>query len=196
MDSRVGVAGRIVFSDPSCYEDAGSFKKRMRVSAALLEWLDVEVKGAGNLFRFCTKLLVLDYILAFFAVWILARFGVYLSGRSSGTHLPWGLFFLVLLGSVFLEEVVFRFIPLVLAVKRWGASPKVLVVAVVVSAAFGFAHGGFAHIPVQGVGGLFLSVVFLKCGGFAGRFRKALAVSTLYHFVFDAILFAFVFLAS
>jgi len=72
-----------------------------------------------------------------------------------------------------IEEVVFRFIPLYLAVRWWGLSYETLLTAVAVSAIFGFLHCGFALIPTYAALGLSFSVVWLKCGGFHGNYIKA-----------------------
>lgn len=158
-----------------------------------LTWLQVELKG-GAIVRFCFRLLLLDYLYCIIAVALLTGFGVHFADRAEGIALSWQFLLFTLLLVVFLEELVFRFLPLFIAVSLFGSSRRwaVLVVAALASVVFGWAHGGPQYILVQGVGGLFLSAVFLKCGGFQKKWRKALLCSTFYHYAFDLILFLLV----
>lgn len=80
------------------------------------------------------------------------------------------------------EEVVFRYMPLIIVIMLCGVSKKVLYCALIVSILFGFLHGGYAHIFVQGVVGILFSIVFLKCGGLQKKYIKAVSASTLTHF--------------
>jgi membrane protease YdiL (CAAX protease family) len=71
----------------------------------------------------------------------------------------------------FREEVVFRLIPLTLvaAVLRHIISndniPTRLTILVIISLIFGYIHGGYDHLLVQGVSGLMFGIVYMKCGG-------------------------------
>jgi membrane protease YdiL (CAAX protease family) len=87
------------------------------------------------------------------------------------------------------EEAVFRLFPLGLAVNVWGASYKVIAVALISSAIFGVLHGNLYNIFYQGVGGLLYSLVFLKCGGMNRNYGKAVCCSTGAHFTFNASIF-------
>jgi len=87
-----------------------------------------------------------------------------------------GLFFLA-----FIEELLFRFVPLGLAVKFFGRSPLVILTAILFSVLFGLCHGGFRHIFLQGVTGFVLSIVFLKCGGFQKKLLRATFVCAIIH---------------
>ncbi len=77
------------------------------------------------------------------------------------------------------EELVFRFIPLFIAVKIAGVSWWVLLVAVVSSIVFGQLHGTVKNIFTQGPGGLLYCLLFLKCGGFQGGEHLLLALATV-----------------
>lgn len=97
----------------------------------------------------------------------------------------------VLAAGVMIEEVLFRLIPLGLALgfysddKRYGW----LVVAMIAAAsvAFGFFHGlEWYRLLLQSVGGVVLSVVYLKaCGMDAGYWLRALGTAWFAHLVFN-----------
>ena len=108
-------------------------------------------------------------------------------------------FFSLVFIRAFIEELFFRFTPLILAY-RFGKKvlrhPIVAVVAMVIisSIHFGYLHGGFKHVFVQGIGGIFFSLVFLKCGGLKRDYGRAILSSSLAHFVYNATLFTLEFL--
>ena len=88
--------------------------------------------------------------------------------------------------NITLEEVFWR-LPLILPLYlRWSAK-NVLIVAVILSCFFGSIHGGISHIPLQGMCGFLLSLMFLKCGGFQGKYCRAFSVVLLTHLIFDGI---------
>lgn len=84
------------------------------------------------------------------------------------------------------EELMFR-APLYLPA-RFGFHKATVICLVVFAVAFGFAHGGIINIAAQGVGGILLGVVFLKCGGMQQKFFKALLASTSYHALYNCLL--------
>lgn len=67
--------------------------------------------------------------------------------------------------AAFIEEALFR-VPLALAYPNRTVGGLAVVLSAI---AFGFAHGGAANILSQGVAGLGLSWVFLRCGGWRGN---------------------------
>lgn len=82
---------------------------------------------------------------------------------------PWIVIFLIY--AAFSEEFSFRLIPLV---ALFGASkrifpnikvPRRLFFIIISSFLFGILHGGLDHLLVQGITGVILCIVFLKCGG-------------------------------
>lgn len=96
----------------------------------------------------------------------------------------------VLVGAGVFEEVLFRLLPLAVALRTWGLSGKTMLVALGTSILFAFAHGGIQHLLFQGVGGMLFSLVFLKCGGARDRLLKATGASSTTHILFNATLFA------
>lgn len=93
----------------------------------------------------------------------------------------------IVFGLALGEEMFFRF-PLAILIDRKLPLPLVLLAALALSVIFGAGHGGLKHIFVQGVGGLFYSILFLKSGAFTGHQMKALGVSTTAHFTSNMIL--------
>ncbi len=104
----------------------------------------------------------------------------------------------ILMASAAIEELLFRTAPLffgwAVAWVFWRnecelAQTSVLLgISIVASAVFGYVHGNFSSIPVQGVGGFILSIVYLKCGGINGKIMWPLMTSASVHFVFNMIL--------
>ena len=116
-----------------------------------------------------------------------------------GITIPRTEFYKILIGAtlvtIVLEEVVFR-LPLLWAVRRWDTSRPLFVTLVLISASFGFIHGGFFHILIQGVLGLFLGVLFLKAGGINRNRRKAFGASLAAHLCYDFLLISGALLSS
>lgn len=94
---------------------------------------------------------------------------------------------LVLMAGVMVEEVGFRLLPLMLALILYAYVPRTgwLVVAIiaVASVAFGFIHGlEWYRLMLQAIGGLVLSIVYLKTCGMSWRYwKRALATTYAVH---------------
>ncbi|OGZ97663.1 MAG: hypothetical protein A2676_03635 [Candidatus Sungbacteria bacterium RIFCSPHIGHO2_01_FULL_51_22] len=58
----------------------------------------------------------------------------------------------------------------------------------VLSAIFGAAHGNIINIFIQGVSGFMSLLLFLKCGGWQGRYVKALLTTGITHTLFNGVL--------
>jgi membrane protease YdiL (CAAX protease family) len=119
------------------------------------------------------------------------------SSENPGTTLDWLASIEFFLGAAIVEEIIFRLLPLYLAwrlvlVWRLGAKsvPLLLVVAFVSSVLFGYVHGGLLRLPVQGASGIFLSLVYLKCGGVRGKVLVPLAASSITHFLMNMMFMA------
>lgn len=101
------------------------------------------------------------------------------------------------------EELLFRLLPLAGAV--WGTylivkyafkmDPEVAVlsvgiaVAIPMSAYFGYTHGDWRNIFIQGFGGLVFSFIFLKYGGLERRIAAPFVAATLCHAGYNLVLF-------
>lgn len=90
--------------------------------------------------------------------------------------------------AVFSEEYIFRYFPLsiVTAVAK-SNTHALLVTGVVSSVIFGWLHGGVLNILMQGMGGFFYCILYLKCGGLQDNHKKALATTSSVHFLFNTI---------
>jgi membrane protease YdiL (CAAX protease family) len=101
--------------------------------------------------------------------------------------LLFGLSVLFLTGAL-VEEFIFRLFPLTISVKLLGNSTIVIWVAVLSSVIFGYVHAGWAAVPIQGVLGFALALVFLKCGGLQKRSFKAFFVCVFLHFYINMLI--------
>lgn len=94
-----------------------------------------------------------------------------------------------LVSVTLIEEVVFRAIVLAPVLRhfhpdRRGVWP--LVAAVTLSSVtFGYFHGEWVNIFIQGVNGMGLAIIFLKSGGWQKEFWKPLFVAWMAHLGFD-----------
>ncbi len=102
----------------------------------------------------------------------------------------------VLVVIVFVEEVLFRWIPLVIAVSLFRKPKYIIASALLSSLLFGILHGGIINIFGQGVAGFYLSVIFLKFGGLQNKFIRALYISFSAHFLFNAITITAIFITG
>jgi membrane protease YdiL (CAAX protease family) len=125
-----------------------------------------------------------------FFYWLL---GIELTPHLSPNYLSnsmfnWAIirFLLNIFNVALIEELMFRFLPLsfVLLFCR-NRFIWVILAMIASSAIFGYLHGGLQFIGIQGVGGIFLSIIFLKCGGMNFNFVKATICSTAMHFLYN-----------
>lgn len=165
--------------------------------AEFIAWLKDEAEG-GDVLEIVWQIIISKMLFAFLAVIIMEKIlGLDVPPVVSGTMpiLSWN-FPLILTAFVFLEEIIFRVIPLMLAIGLQGSPKTVLFVAGISSVLFGLVHGSWHHVFIQGAGGMFLSCVFLKCGGFNKKYFKATAASTATHFLFNGLLITFALIAG
>ena len=160
--------------------------------SAFLDWLEVEARGF-EVVSLIFKILIIDLIWTFFAMMVMVSFGstfsfFQLASIPIPDSMDWS-FLVFLFSAAMIEEVIFRHVPLLIAVLMYGKSPRIIGVMVVSSIIFGLIHGGPLNLVFQGVGGFFLSIIFLKCGGFQMRPLKALFASTTAHFLYNLIIF-------
>lgn len=94
-----------------------------------------------------------------------------------------GVWFAFVVLRVFVEETLFRLLPLVIG-RTITSSPKLLLlISVISSILFGYIHAGVPTIFLNGVVGFVLCIVFLKFGGMNKKYTKALMVVTFLHVV-------------
>jgi len=90
------------------------------------------------------------------------------------------LFLIIPLMAV-LEEVAFRFIPIYILVKYF--EKYTIPVMVIVSCLFGYLHGGWEHVLIQGFGGIGLSLMYIK--GLSVNHPFALTITSITHTIFN-----------
>jgi hypothetical protein len=87
------------------------------------------------------------------------------------------------------EEILYRAIPLWLAVRFTRDESLILGVVVASSLAFGIGHPlGAASIALQGIGGLISCALYLKCGGLRGAFLAPFSCVVIEHMAGNAFL--------
>lgn len=101
---------------------------------------------------------------------------------------------IVVIGPV-LEEIVYRFIPIGIPVYLiWKLTRDrfarvdiyiLSIILVVVSVYFGYIHGNWGNVLVQGPAGILLGLVFLKMSYYGERIFRDLVASTIVHMTFN-----------
>ncbi len=144
-----------------------SFKKRELLIDETLEFI---------------VLMVLFYIIYSLSLIIVSiNFGIVFP-KPGSLQLSYIIFLLIKVAE---EEAGYRFMPLVLAIEKWGNSKKVWLVTLIMAILFGFRHGHYLLILHQGVFGVLLSTIFLKCGGFNKKYLRAYVSCTTAHALMD-----------
>lgn len=80
----------------------------------------------------------------------------------------------------FLEECLFR-LPLSMAINNSWPDKKLFYLILIVSLVFGALHGNAINVAIQGIDGILLSIIFLKCGGCQRHYGKALITCATAH---------------
>lgn len=152
----------------------------------LLDWLSEEAKGK-RLFFYIGGCAIAYLLYATVLICVAKQLDAQIPNRSGQGTIPITTWYFLpwLIVSAFCEEVLFRLFPLV-AADAWGKSKKIFIVVGLASCIFGLMHGGFFFIILQGVNGVLLSLLFLKCGGLQGKYGKALATTTVSHFLVNS----------
>ena len=152
----------------------------------LWRWLENEACGF-KIIKVILSALVISLLNSYFWAFALIKIMGYpepnspLSGMSTAE-----LFVTGVILAPLIEEMLYRFFPLAIAVNLSGGRRWLIIsTAIVSSMIFGYHHFGWLSLPIQGVAGLILSGVFLKCGGLSGNFTKAVACSITLHALFN-----------
>lgn len=106
----------------------------------------------------------------------------------------WGVFVIIFMYFCFAsrEEILFRWLPFTIVCLEKFNFKTVITTAIISSVIFGYLHGGFIHIFVQGIGGFIFCLLYLKCGGYHNRNIKAVFVSTSAHALYNVLLIALI----
>ena len=97
--------------------------------------------------------------------------------------------FYLLFFAAFFEEIIFRVLPLFFCVILFLRKSTIIWIAFVSSAIFGFEHGSWVHILMQGEAGFVYCLAYLKCGGWRGAILKPLSVTTSAHVAWNMMIF-------
>lgn len=151
-----------------------------------MNWIEKEERGI-NVFFFILRYAFLSLISSSLILIIYLSLDVRMKGPEvfslhSGQELVW-----ILTIMAFIEEAIFR-LPLVIFIRRNWSPKSVLIIAVILSVIFGLFHAGIQSLPMQGVSGFLLSLVFLKCGGLQRKFFKAYLSSTAAHLISNLVI--------
>ena len=156
----------------------------------LFAWLRVEPKRS-RLLLFFAIILLCQLLYSWITVNILEGIGIQLNKSNDALVLfvkQEPLFFMGIFLPIcaMIEEFFFR-LPLIFLC---GKQPKMILLgAIILSMIFGYAHGGWQQIPLQGFCGMILCLVFLKCGGLHEKPGKAFLSSSFVHVAFNWSLF-------
>jgi len=171
-----------------------------------IRWLKREARGRN--FWCYTILFALAnfiYVLLFFLVLVLI--GIDVMPREYSPifllriirywykFLPWMFY------AIIREEFIFRLLPLGLGLRLARVLKKdplflLIFLSISFSAVFGLGHGRYTNILIQGMVGLSWCVLFLKCGGFQGKYLKAFSATLLSHLLYNLFILANAFFYS
>jgi len=155
-------------------------------------WLRAVPADLKRVFKLASWMTALYLLMSVLNVAILSWVGISFEPATFfPERIPFVLLLIVLLLIAILEELVFRIAPLGILAWHGAHTSTLLVTAAVSSVIFGYMHGGLANIPVQGLSGLILSLLFLKCGGITGTRRGVLigaGACICSHFVWNIII--------
>jgi membrane protease YdiL (CAAX protease family) len=154
----------------------------------LLECLAKELFGF-KLILFIVGCITFELLYAYTAYTIFSLLGVDFSSREINKKIPISEWYspIILATLAIYEEALFR-LPLAAAAMKWGKSWLIIMAAALISIFFGYLHGGFSFILIQGVGGFILSIIFLKAGGFNGKIIKPLIASSTAHLLYNGVI--------
>ncbi|MBM3261290.1 CPBP family intramembrane metalloprotease [Candidatus Kaiserbacteria bacterium] len=93
----------------------------------------------------------------------------------------WG-FMDLMIPAIVLEELIYR-APLMIVAYL---DPPLIIPSILISSAlFGWAHGDWTNLFVQGIDGIIFSVVLLKCGGMHNKLVKSALSVTMTHALYN-----------
>ena len=186
---------------------------------SFFEELKKEARGL-NYFLLNITIVIWNLGYSLFAALIINKYGFFGSSEVIGkrseeilekiiSDYPLAIFFTALAFMALAEEITFRWAPIFIPrffiekiASRWFPEfiyqfltdkliQIILVSALLASIIFGWVHGGFIFIFIQGIIGFIWSLLFIKCGGYRGGFsgyRKALLTTFVSHFTYNAVI--------
>ncbi len=102
------------------------------------------------------------------------------------TYKSWGsLYFIPISGYAFLEEMIFRLIPIYLAMSLFSGLPYIgIIIIFSAQITFGYMHGNEKNIVFQGVSGILYVFLFILFGGLYNPLLGVL-VTTAVHLLWN-----------
>ncbi len=142
----------------------------------MLQWLGKEACGKQVVY-YIIGFAILNLVLQTSGLKIAELLAIDLSSMSKNTMTDTtpDIFYMMIV-PVLMEEATFRLGPIFCAKKLELSTPKILMVALISSVAFGYLHGNVYNIFFQGTAGFLYSLLLLKCGGLQEHYGKALVV--------------------
>lgn len=151
---------------------------------ALMSWLKKEDE---LIYGLAVGSIILDFGCNIAALKIFELMGINIPKvPTEAMTIDWALP-IILLFAALAEELIFRFLPLAIAVECGWSDYKIVIVSILSSIVFGYLHGGITHVFIQGVSGLIFSLLFLKAGGLREKYFEALVTTTVVHFCFNCL---------
>ncbi|MFH1668090.1 MAG: CPBP family intramembrane glutamic endopeptidase [Candidatus Komeilibacteria bacterium] len=160
----------------------------------IYEWISHEVSFQEALkLTFKVTVLMLGYGIAI--VLLFRHFGIV---ESRGVAMKINV--IMLINVIVMEELFFR-LPLSIITRYISTKGFIVLSFVLLSIFFGWMHGHWLFIFSQGVLGIALSLVYLKCGGFSknlltavssGRIFVGLLCAVLLHSSYNCAMFYFI----
>jgi membrane protease YdiL (CAAX protease family) len=99
----------------------------------------------------------------------------------------WAFIFHLLFDVVY-EEFLYRIIPLAIALRYIKSEWFVLMIVLISSLLFGYHHGSYANILIQGIGGLLYSLIFIKYSEGGTKLIYAGTVVILTHLIYNTLI--------
>ena len=159
----------------------------------LFQWLGDEAKSLKT-FRIIFLSVPINLLIVMIMATLLSIMGL-LPENSKPIGIPiltWFFPVFLFLAALF-EELIFRLLPLLVGIailhgydieEKSSYYPR-LILMFSAAIIFGYAHGSWVNIFLQGFAGLVFSLVWLKCGGLQKRWVKATLCSTLAHALYN-----------
>lgn len=138
-------------------------------------WISKEPHTKKEIFAIVLNLVILDLLLSFASILFMRyTLGIEVSERGTITDIYVWYFPFLMIFVFFYEEFIFRFIPACVISRNSGLGGKIFA-GLISSLLFGYLHGGWTHVPLQGIGGFMYYSLFLKAGGLNNKMGQSTA---------------------
>ena len=156
------------------------------------DWLSDEPKGSA-IPAWLLKAVFILFGAGFIGVIIASTHGIIIPENQAVdiliTYNQFALIVMLLFGG-FIEEFIFRFIPITIGMNGFKSLKLTIVLCIISSLIFGYVHGNFANIFTQGFIGLAFWGLYLKFGAVHRKIIKPYCITSIVHALFNYILIA------